>query len=226
MVNSKADNVLVEKITRVLVSIDLTDVTPTDIDAFLDAVDAEPFTEEKVRRLLGKSPLGRLRGAENHGPEPTPGRGRNGRTRDAATRGSCRRIYRLSCEQLEGRITPSMVVSPWGGRGLESFTSPPTDWTGEAVRLRVDQSLDLGQAEAPAGDAHWGEDFLLEVTEIRLALSATTLNSVFAGRDYQADSAIDGAVPSGEGVQDVLAWNLLSTQAVPGPEMAELQLAG
>jgi hypothetical protein len=217
MVNHKSDKVLAEKIARVLVSVDLTDVSTEDIDAFLDAVDVEPFSDEKVQRILGKASLGRLRGAARER--------RGGRNGNAAgpTASAGRRRFRLDCEQLERRMAPSLFASPWGARDLDGFSCPPSDWTVQSVRLRVDTAV--GEMTGPGRrgpDSPWGDGSPFEDGELQRSVSAEMLNSVFASRDYQADA---GA--AGEDFQTVLAWNLLSSQsAAPDAEFAELQLAG
>jgi hypothetical protein len=83
---------------RVLFSANLSEVTPAEIDAFLDTLEAEPFTEEQVERILGRLDLGgvcdRIPSVER--PRRFPVR-------------SLRRSqgYRLSCEELENRLPPS-----------------------------------------------------------------------------------------------------------------------
>jgi hypothetical protein len=87
----------------------------------------------------------------------------------------------------------------------------------ETVRLRVDVTITVQESDSSTGEAS-----VFGVPPLHLSLTTETLSSVFASRDYQMDS---GA--AGEEIQNVLAWNLLSTQsAAPDADMAELQLAG
>jgi hypothetical protein len=107
MVNHKSDMLLAEKAARVLVSVDLTDVSAEDIDVFLESVTAEPFSGEKIQRILGKAGLGRLRATARDC------RGNLNRNGDAG-----RRNYRLDCEQLEKRMGPQPVHRSLGRPGV------------------------------------------------------------------------------------------------------------
>jgi hypothetical protein len=84
---------------RVVFAADLADVMPAEIDAFLDTLEVEPFTDEQVERILGRLDLGGV-------CERTP---TVESIRRLPARRSLRRTqgYRLSCEELENRLPPS-----------------------------------------------------------------------------------------------------------------------
>src|SRR5262245_20987623 len=120
MGNHQSNDLLADRITRVRVSVDLADVTPEDIDAFLDAVGGVPLAEGQVRRILARVPRGAVAAARPR--------------RDAAAR---RPGCRLDCEQLERRLTPSGLAGfPVGGDADLAFGRPP-DCFGETAWLRV-----------------------------------------------------------------------------------------
>jgi hypothetical protein len=212
MGNDQANDLLAEKIARVLVSVDLADVASDDIDAFLDSVECEPFSEAKVQRILRRA---------------LPGGFRAPRAREATPARAGRRAapYRLTCEQLERRLSPSVFVSPLGGRPLDAFPQAPTDLTVEVVR--VEKRLgEPARLEFREHDRGWGEASPLDPVGVRTALTQETLSSVFASQEYQSGSGFEDAGFAGEDMPICLAWNYLDSQSAEACESAPLQLAG
>jgi len=157
MVDNELDGVLVERIARVMFAPDLAAIAPGDIDAFLNSLEAEPFTEEQVERILGRIGLG---GSPGGGPArpaaaERPGRFANRRPGRQKSQG-----YRLSCEELENRLPPSVYGAALAGPGLDfgmTLAAVPASatvrlWEGRAM-MEVQGSADPWESgQAPS----WG----------------------------------------------------------------------
>jgi hypothetical protein len=192
--------VLAEKIKRVMAAVDLAEVSRDEIDSFLDAVEVEPFEEEMVRRILGKAAIHLRR----------PGK------YSAETKGSARLTKcRPSCEQLEDRLPPSAFSFALSVRSLEVVRS----WAYEGQPENVAERASPSPIEIQAGEiaiVPGGEYGLAAATEPHAGLSAETFSSVFARSDYQLGPGFHGPGTPAEDLQEVLAWNLLSSHAGPG----------
>jgi hypothetical protein len=207
-----------ERIQRVIAAVDLAEVPREDIDAFLGAIQPEPLSEETARRIYQQA--SRASGPDRDGK---PAQGRNGARTSAQVRN-----YRLTCEQLEDRLPPSAFLFSLGSRSFDSIrdsaTALPTPAPIEAERAVAAPMVHMCAGEMPA--VYGGEYGLAAATEPHTALSVECCSSVFARSDYQLGAGFDGPGAPGPDLQDVLAWNLLSSgTAAPGVEAYSLQMA-
>jgi hypothetical protein len=127
MVENDMDAVLAERVARVMFTADLSDLAAVDIDAFLDTLEVEPFSDEQVSRILGRLGL--------NGPsaaDPVRPRSESPRRQPARRLGGNRNVgYRLSCEELENRLPPSTL----GAASLELGMPMTAVPAGATVRL-------------------------------------------------------------------------------------------
>src|SRR5262245_32561230 len=207
---------------RVLASADLADVSPEDIDAFLDTVACPPLPEDAVVRILRAVRLGPSRaGGSGRTPpgggrgEPAPGRLRAGRLR-----------RRLACEELEQRQLPSLLGPALDGPVGDPTPEPPASVLTFTVRVwHEGRAVEKRGAVEPTTEL-WTRSILVAAID-PAALTTVTLNSVFASGAYQCGAGFDGLGAVSEDLQAVLATNLLSVPwYAPCPDVPQLQLAG
>jgi hypothetical protein len=195
MLKGKHNQIVADRINRVITAVDLAEVTPADIDAFLESLGWEPFPEEKIRRILDHSGVQARSGSKANPEAPSPGRKRTCR----GGQSTCR----LICEELDGRILPSQLGGSWAGRVMDAYQMTASDSSVLGVVIWEDKGLlavrgfSPSAAEPPAG------------------VPVETLNSLFASSDYQVGGGFDGFGP-GEGMSTTLPWNFLAASAGSG----------
>jgi hypothetical protein len=169
-----------EAMARVIAAQDLSEVATDDIDAFLDSLEPQPFSEEQVQRLLGRLVL--VTGAASRAPASVvPARPRFESKRTART--GCR-AYRLICEELENRLPPSVYGAAVGAPALDLRANVTAIPLGETVRLWQGRPAIEVHCDA-WGDQGWGRGFALRNSAPNNAVTTTAVNGVFASDDYQ-----------------------------------------
>jgi hypothetical protein len=223
MAENERNEVFAETIARVIAAEDLATLTPGDIDFFLSTLAVEPFTEEQVQRILGRLDLGEVAGAGPARPlaNPRPRERRVPRSRAVG--------YRLSCEELETRLPPSVCGAAFDGPVLEAVLVLATVPLAESVQLwlgeQVVESHGGPDREASRPAPWWRRGERDQDPEAEASATATALNGVFASDDYPDSGAAAGL--AGIGPHEALPWeSLFSDGDCLSTEAGELQLAG
>jgi len=132
MVDNELDGALVERIARVRLAVDLAAVSAEDIDAFLGHLEVEPFTDAQVERIFGRIALD---GPARDGPARPSSAERSGRFPVRRSTRATSQGYRLSCEELENRLPPSVCGPAAAGAGLMFGMTLATVPASATVRL-------------------------------------------------------------------------------------------
>jgi hypothetical protein len=211
MVDNELDGVLAARIARVTYAADLSEVASQDIDAFLDALEVDPFTDEQLDRILGRIGLSAPVGGSPVRPEAGERRGRFPGRRTARSPSG----YRLSCEELENRLPPSVYGAALGGPGLHVGMTLATLPPGATVHLWETRHV----MEVHGSANPWEEGR----PPARLAALGTALHGAFPTCEQSEDDDSDN--PSGDAAG--FSWEALFCEMdVSAPASCELQLAG
>jgi hypothetical protein len=219
MVPNKVTQPLADRIARVLVALDLRDVPAEDIDAFLDSLAWEPFSHDKVKRILRKA---RIEPVAKHDETSGNHEGQQNVERKASASTSKRTSCRLTFEQLDWRILPSQMTSPFGGRVVDAWEPSPPDY---CAVVTTGLWHDRATVVVTEGAKEWGEGAdSVQSTDTIPFLPVETLNCFFAGRVYAFGTDAGGQAFSGDEFTTGEGWDpgLASEAATVAP----LPLAG
>jgi len=206
MVDNELDGLLVERIARVRFAVDLADVASADIDAFLDHLEVEPFSDEQVERILGR--IGLESPACSRPADDGPGKRSDffsGR-RTGRSKSPC---YRLSCEELENRLPPSVYGAAAAGAGL-------------------DFGMTLAVVPASATVRLWEARHVMEVQGSATPLAASRSGDSAPGWEHGEEYSLSdhADLPNGNSAAGV-SWEALFSELDCSSSVAcELQLAG
>jgi hypothetical protein len=219
MGENELSNGRAEASARVVAAQDLAEVSADDIDAFLDSLDPQPFSEEQVQRLLGRLVLGDVSTSR----PPASQRPAGARFESKRTARAGARAYRLACEELENRLPPSVYGAALGASALDLRPTVATMPLGETVRLWQGRVVMEVQSSADAWTERQGIG--LRGSSLSPAVTATAVSGVFASDDYRDDEDA-AARPDDEAFAGHTWETIYSDTDCASFVVSELQLAG
>jgi hypothetical protein len=226
MAEYKGQGAVAETIARVIYTKDLTELAPEDLDVFLNALQAEPFTEEQMRRILGRLALDQHQAGGRDGSRTTSVSGRAGTRRVARAKVQG---YRLVCEELENRLPPSVYGASFGEPTLAIGVTWITGPSAETARLEVSVHIievvgqtDPGTSSVAAVRDLSGRHVFMSTNPDTIA---TALNGVFASEEYHGPA--DFAAGPDDHVDASLPWeSVFSEMDCPCTVSCAMELAG